>query len=300
MEPDSTQSDEPAATEGADDDPDETGSESPSEGTADDSADTPGSSQEASDAGAEPNTGGTSDMGEAPQTGETSDVGGTEEQDPTQVETCQAPLPLETGRNYGDYSLYAIRLVPDIEPGTYVLKASPGADGSLSLSRDDTQIGEFQYDVDASLEDNATQTIVIEGYFELDIRSTAAADLSGLPDAMFDGCHALVVDAASVIEEGGEYGRFVIATLTIDEQAPSGTYTFYTDSGNTGSVVMRRDGEVVDTLEYAWSTTVGDGESYVFDFLGVVSFEVTRGMGTSNLFGLAEVLFDGRAELQVP
>src|SRR5690606_25844774 len=110
-------------------------------------------------------------------------------------------------------------------------------------------------------------------------------ELSGLAASIFDGCHFLYVSEPPVIEQGGENGPFVIVDVVVDVEAPSGNYTFHTESGNAGNVEMQRDGETVTSLEYAWMTTIGGGASYVFDFPGVLSIEVTREMGTSSRFG---------------
>lgn len=213
---------------------------------------------------------------------------------------CVQPIALRTGMNYGPYALFAIRLDGGIEPGEYVLSAEIDASGLVEVTKDGETLGEFTYDPESTFEESTPQTLVFDGYFELDVASTTIPDLGGLGEAIFDGCHAVSVSEVAQIEQGGEYGPFTITALDVAVTAAGGTYTFYAESGNAGSVELRFEGEAVDTLEYAWTTTVGGGASYTFEFPGVVSFEVTRSMGTSNLFGLAEVLFDGRSELVIP
>lgn len=214
--------------------------------------------------------------------------------------SCSATRTLEAGKTYGEYTLFAIRVDLELAAGNYSVRVPSGGAGAAQVYRGLTLVGEFEYDASASLEENAEQTIAFEGFFELDLRSQTRSDLSGLDQSIFDGCHVIsVVDRAPLVA-GRAYGPYLVAEVTVDAAAPSGTYTFFAESGNVGQVELRLDGVAVDTLIYAWMTTVGGGQDFTFTFPGVVSFVVTRSMGTSNLFGLADNLFDGRHELSVP
>lgn len=303
---DDDSSDDDSADSAANDDDSADGD---GETTPDDTEDDSASSQTEDDgAGSEPDDEPTQPGPSSDDTSETDlDAGGVEPDPETEVtddtaETarCEQPVALRTGMNYGPYTLYAVRLDGGIEPGDYVLSADVDASGLVEVSKDGEALGEFTYDTESPFEDSTPQTLAFDGYFELDVASTTIPDLGGLAEEIFDGCHAVNVSEVAQIEQGGEYGLYTITALSVAENAPGGTYTFYTESGNAGSVELRLEGEAVDTLEYAWTTTVGGGASYTFEFPGVVSFEVTRSMGTSNLFGLAEVLFNGRNELLIP
>jgi hypothetical protein len=215
-------------------------------------------------------------------------------------EACDAPSELQVGLTYGDYTFFAVRLEEDIEPGDYHLGAQEDSPGEVVLTRDEAVLGTFPYDVDASLAGTMTQTIELTGYFELDVRSVTTPDLSLLAETIFNGCFFVRVEAAPTIEEGLELGFFVIEDLTVEASAAAGTYTLYAESGNAGSVELRRDGELVDTLVYDWTTTIDVDMGFTFVFPDVVSITVRRTMGSSNLFGLGDTLFDGRHELVVP
>jgi hypothetical protein len=212
---------------------------------------------------------------------------------------CTATTALEPGRNYGDYSLFAIRIDAALAPGAYV----PHGDGGGAvrvLDADGALVAEVSYPPQASLADGAQQTVAFAGVFELDVRSQTQPTLAGLDDAMFDGCHHVVAAAATSINAAQTYGAILVEAVTIDPSAPSGTYTFFAASGNAGQVELRRDGSAVTTLDYAWMTSIGGGDSFVFEFPGLLSLGVTRAMGTSNLFGVAATLFDGRHQIVVP
>jgi len=57
---------------------------------------------------------------------------------------------------------------------------------------------------------------------------------------------------------------------------------------------------VIQTLGYAWVTTVGNGMNFTFNFSGYLSITVTRATGTSNLYGMPEGVFNGREKITVP
>jgi hypothetical protein len=213
--------------------------------------------------------------------------------------SCSAIIPLSAGRNYGDYSVFAVRLELTAPPGEYSFRVRSGDDGTVAVFAGDMLLEEYAYDPEAALGGNQTRTLSFSGLFEIDIRSNAEPDLSALDESIFDGCHAVVVTEAPLVVEGAEYGPFRLVNLVIDDAAPSGIYTFFASSGNSGQVELRRDGVLVETLDYDWMTTIGGGTSFEFDFPGLVSFSIERPMGTSNLFGLADLLFDGRQELRV-
>jgi hypothetical protein len=185
-----------------------------------------------------------------------------------------------------------------LEPGSYSVRVDGEGQGSVYM--DDALVAEFEYDVRAPLGVGAQQTVDVPGFFEFDLRSQVAADLGGLGESLFDGCHFVLVEAAIQLVEGEVYDVILLEELVIEPDAPSGTYTFFAESGNAGVVELRLDGAAVDTLEYAWQTSIGGGNSFTFEFPGVVMLTVTRPMGTSNLFTLAANLFDGRHELEVP
>ena len=211
--------------------------------------------------------------------------------------SCTQTTSLQTGRNYGPYTLYAIRLEPTILVGDYTIAAD--AEGTAYIYRDELFVGDFLYDTSLSLGDNQTQTLRFSGLFEFDVRSQNAADLSELPSSFFDGCHVLSVSEETPLAAGSSYGAFLLEEVIVDPNAAAGIYTFFAESGNTGAVELRRDGVPIDTLSYEWTTTIGDGGSFTFEFPAVVALVVTRPVGTSNLFGLAESLFDGRQELRI-
>ncbi|MDH5671286.1 MAG: hypothetical protein OEZ06_04005 [Myxococcales bacterium] len=57
---------------------------------------------------------------------------------------------------------------------------------------------------------------------------------------------------------------------------------------------------MIQTLGYAWVTTVGNGMNFTFNFSGYLSITVTRATGTSNLYGMPEGVFNGREKITVP
>jgi hypothetical protein len=258
-----------------------------------------------SDSGGRSNTGGSSSDGGQPASGGagTGALGGGGGEGGTGPEfpepTCEATPEIIAGRNYGDYSVFAVRLDLDAPLGEYTIRVHSGDDGVAAVFRDETQVEEIQYDPTDSLADNQEATLAFPDLFEIDLRSTAQSDLSDLDESIFDGCHKIVVIEAPLIEEGATYGAFQLVDLVIDDDAAPGTYTFYAESGNTGEVELRLNGEAIDSLSYNWMTTVGGDMSFTFEFPGVVTFDVERPMGTSNLFALGDLLFDGRQELRV-
>ncbi len=213
---------------------------------------------------------------------------------------CEAKTTLQIGRTYGGYTLYALRAAEDLASGSYWFTQDSETAGLGYLFKDGVRIKAFEFDVNASLIDGEQQTLVISGFFELDLGSSLEEDLSALDDSILDGCHVVEISAPIEIVAGATYGPFLVEELIVSEDLPSGTYTFSTESGNTGSVTLLRDGEVYDSLDYPWQTTIGGGASYTFDFGGSLILTVTRGMGTSNLFALAEGLFNGRHQVLVP
>jgi hypothetical protein len=172
--------------------------------------------------------------------------------------------------------------------------------GLAHIFLDELELDSFEYDPSASLEDNTEQTIAAPGFFEFDVRSQTEPNLENLGASVFDGCHLVDVKDFTTVMEGEQYGPILVEDLTIDPGAASGTYTFFVESGNTGSVELRRNGVAVDTLTYAWTSSIGDGNSFTFEFPEVLTLQVTRAMGTSNLFPMATSLFDGRHQVVVP
>ncbi len=231
--------------------------------------------------------------------------GGETADGPPRAPDCAAEPQIISGRNYGntrapyDYSVFAVRLSEDVVNGTYSIRVHDDEDGEAFLYHNDELVDSFDYDPSSSLMDGATQTLAFPDYFELDVRSQTWDDLSALSASLFDGCHQVIITAAEVVQEGGTYGAYQIESLVLDDDAEPGTYTFYAETGNAGSVVVHKDGEEFLTLQYDWMTTVGGGESFTFVFDGLAELTVTRSMGTSNLFALADSLFDGRHELTV-
>lgn len=213
--------------------------------------------------------------------------------------TCAATPEVMAGRNYGDYSVFAVRLDLDAPLGEYTIRVHSDDDGVAAVFLDDTQVDEIQYDPTDSLADNQDATLLFPDLFELDLRSTAQNDLSALDESIFDGCHRIIVREAPLVVEGANYGAFQVVNLVVHDDAAPGIYTFYAESGNIGEVELRLDGQAIDSLSYDWMTTVGGEMSFTFDFPGVVTFDIERPMGMSNLFALGDLLFDGRQELRV-
>ncbi len=246
-------------------------------------------------------TGDTSNMGGTPTHG----AGGREALGPPSAPDCTSRPAIESGKNYGsttdtyDYSVFAVRLSQEVAEGTYTIRVNNDSDGEAFLYLDETLVDSFEYNPDASFAESTTQTVTFPDYFEMDLRSQTVDDLTALSSSLFDGCHNIVVSNAGVVKEGGTYGLFVIESLIVDAGAMAGRYTFYAETGNGGSVVALKDGEEFVTLAYNWTTTIGGGESFTFVFEGLAEMKVTRAMGTSNLFGLADELFDGRHELTI-
>lgn len=251
--------------------------------------------------GSSDGSGGVSNGGAAGEGG----AGGGTAEGPPEAPNCASNPQIVSGRNYGgatnanDYSVFAVRLSDDVPEGTYSIRVHDDDDGEAFLYLDDALVDSFDYDPTATLADFETQTLTFPGYFELDIRSQTMDDLSSLSASLFDGCHNVIISAPLPVQEGGAYGAYQIESLVLDESAEPGTYTFYAESGNEGSVVVQKDGEEFLTLQYDWMATVGGGESFTFVFDGLAELTVTRPMGMSNLFALADSLFDGRHELTV-
>jgi hypothetical protein len=225
-------------------------------------------------------------------------MGGESNGPPTAV-SCQSTREVEAGGNYGTYSVFAVRVDLDIAPGSYSIWVESGDEGLAYVFRDEELLGEYEYDPTLSLEDNTEQTIAFAGLFELDLRSQSEPDLSALDESLFDGCHLIEVGAGIEIEANQSYGDFLVEEIVVDDDAANGSYTFFAGSGNDGTVELRLDGVALTTLDYPWQTTIGGGASFTFEFPGVLSLTVTRPAGTSNLFGLASELFDGRHTLLV-
>ena len=70
--------------------------------------------------------------------------------------------------------------------------------------------------------------------------------------------------------------------------------------GLTMDEVLSRFPEEIEALKARRPFPIGGGESFTFEFPGVLDLTVTREMGTSNLFALAASIFDGRHEVTVP
>ena len=86
---------------------------------------------------------------------------------------------------------------------------------------------------------------------------------------------------------------YTVTALSIYDSAPSGTYTFYAPTYDAGSVELKRDGVVIDTLSYDWQTTIGEGSNYTFDFPGHLQLTIAKnGPGTMNLYWMPESLFN--------
>lgn len=214
--------------------------------------------------------------------------------------TCDRYDELVPGETYGDYTLFALRLDMDLQPGTYTVRVHNGTHGIAYIFADDAWIAEETYDPRTALELGTTQTIAFPELFELDLGFVSQADLSTLDDSIFDGCHTIVAEASRGIEAGETYGQILLEMLDVDPDAESGIYTFYTESGDAGVVELRRDGTAIDSLEYDWQTMIGNDNLFTFTFPGVMALTVTRAMGGSNLFAMADSLFDGRHEVVVP
>ncbi len=213
--------------------------------------------------------------------------------------SCSTMTNLQAGRNYGDYSLTAIRVDEDLVEGSYTLRA--GEAGTVKVYLEDgTVVAELAYDREASVADNTQQTVILDGLFELDVRSQSQTTLAGLAESIFDGCHRIVVTGTTSIESGQVYGGILVEAVELDASAPSGTYTFFSASGNAGQVEARRDGVTAATLGYDWTVAIGAGDSFSFEFPDLLTLTVTRAMGTSNLFPVASALFDQRHALVVP
>ena len=106
------------------------------------------------------------------------------------------------------------------------------------------------------------------------------------------------------IAVGKAYGKrahgYKVTALSVNRDAPPGTYTFLSSSGNAGLVELKRDGEVIDTLSYDWQAKVGAGKTYTFEFTDYLSLTVTkRGAGTMNLYAMPQSLFDDRQSVIV-
>jgi hypothetical protein len=243
------------------------------------------------------------DAGSRGATGDAASIGDAEaaaEGPVVPVPSCAGTTDLRSGATFGEYIVLAIRVAGDLAAGAYAVMVDGERAGLGHLFRDGERFGEFEFDASASLAGADEQTIVVPGVMEIDLRSDTLPDLTGLGDSIFDGCHLLVVEPRLSLSAGLAYGPFVLEELTVGAELPSGTYTFYTSTGNTGSVDLLRDGEVYDSLEYEWRTTIGSGASFTFDFSGVLQLTVTRAIGTSNLFGMADNIFNGRYEVVVP
>lgn len=220
---------------------------------------------------------------------------------------CTQHTQIQTGMNYGTnptdqgyhYSVYGLRRHLEAPFGSYSVRVLNAHNGIAYLYNGEDLVGDFAYDVNASLAEHARHTLRFEGYFELDLGSDRVDDLTLLDKSLFDGCHILTIEQAPQVVEGNLYGAFLIEALVIDSAAPAGTYTFYVESGNSGTVQLRLDEGAVTDLAYPWTTIVGPDQSFTFDFTGFLSLTVARQAGTSTLFGLGESLFDGRHQLIV-
>jgi len=95
---------------------------------------------------------------------------------------------------------------------------------------------------------------------------------------------------------GATYGGFVLVSIT-DRGAPAGTYTILGAGDRGPTVDALRDGTVVSTIPYAWTTTigsVGSGLEYTFSFPGLFDVVIAKaGPGTRNLYQVNVDVFDG-------
>ena len=107
--------------------------------------------------------------------------------------------------------------------------------------------------------------------------------------------------ANTVIAKGLTGSKYKVVDVQVAAGCSGGTYTFLSTSGTGGSVALFKDGVQQKTLSYVWTTTVGAGLEYKFDFgTSYFSITVTRAeSGTMNLYGMPEFIFDGKATLVV-
>src|SRR5690606_8484474 len=160
--------------------------------------------------------------------------------------------------------------------------------GPRSATRDATRVAAPEPDPDVPLHGTKKETIVFEAN---------AAVL--YPDhGIMTHCRFVRVPPVKI---GSEHGPFVIVDLVADAKTTTGVHTFYTISSNPAIVHLSyHDGDrpiSYSRLEYDRTVTIGEGTSVTFKFPGLLPREVTRSKGTSNLFELEEVLFNGMHDL---
>lgn len=219
--------------------------------------------------------------------------------------TCQSVVKVTVGSEIGPYVFQAVRKDPSALAGRYTFWADPGTPGNVDVARDGVDAGSYTFDPNMAVPERTSgevATLSLTGLMDLDFRSgeDGLSDFTRLHESLFDNCHGLTIEAAGAVTVGGVYGGYEVLDITADGAAPAGAYTFFAATGNAGSVELRRDGQAVSTLDYPWQQMVGGGLDYTFDFPGVVAITVTRPSGNSNLFGMAQGLFDGRNTLTLP
>src|SRR5262249_6399583 len=144
-------------------------------------------------------------------------------------------------------------------------------------------------------------TFDFSGYLSVTIRKAGSGtvNLGAMDQSIFDAAHFITVTPGEdgstadggiiALVAGGTYAPYVVETITM-EGAPSGNYTFHVASATAGSVDLLRDGVVVTSLAYDWSTTVSATNAamfYTFDFAGYFRITVRKsGTGTMNLYAM--------------
>lgn len=196
-----------------------------------------------------------------------------------------------TEMNHGDHGVFEIGSAGKAEAGH-----DTGADdveyAPITAMKDVTRLDVSESEPDIPFDGTVKRTIVFEGR-----PAVSYADTTGI---ITTHCRFVEVPRPEI---GGVYGPFVIVDLVVDAKTPPGVYTFRTVRDNPAKIkLVHHDGKThssYSSLEYEEATTVGAGTSVTFKFPGVLTIELTRSKGTSNLSELGEVLFDGYHDLLI-
>lgn len=89
--------------------------------------------------------------------------------------------------------------------------------------------------------------------------------------------------------------KYTVVNVKVDENAPTGIYTFDTDGLTGNTVNMYYEGNFIQAINYLWRTTVTDKVAgyYTFKFTGYLEITIRATRGSLNLYGIPE-MFNGQ------
>jgi len=222
------------------------------------------------------------------------------------ADTGTPPVFLTPGYDCGDFVLVDIVNTGAI-PGDYTFTAAGPMGPTVTAARGGTDVGTASYvwtTTIGAVGSGLEYTFSFAGLFDVTVAKSGSGtrNLFDIGACLFDGVK-LWRETGTPYVLGATYGAFVLVSIT-DLGAPAGIYTFESAGPMGPTVDLRRDGSIVNTQSYAWTTTigsVGSGLEYTFTFPGYFDVVVAKaGSGTRNLFEVNVDLLDGVKIWTVP